>query len=381
MVSITDEGMPNKEEELVAAMQLIRSEGVGVRTFHSLLEVFGSAITALERLPSVIKKKNLSEKITISDRQSIESELHMLNKYGGEVIYFRDDIYPDLLRSIHSCPPILTIFGKNKDLLKKQKISVIGSRNASVNSTRFAYKIAKELGEKDYVVVSGLARGVDSYAHMGSLETGTIAVIAGGIDHIYPQENEKLYKQISEYGLIVSENVFGAVAKSQNFPQRNRIVSGLSSASIVVEASLKSGSLITANFALEQNREVFAVPGFPMDTRYSGTNYLIKQGAHLFETVEDLTNVIDGINCRQSVFSEYKYNNVELDKVSNVESSDKDISEICELILSKLSVAPVPMEELIDSIKISRELFLLAVVEMELEDLICRTGNNISLVV
>jgi len=212
-------------------------------------------------------------------------------KYGAKIVYYKENIYPESLKQIHDFPPIITILGNKELLLSENKISIVGSRNSSINSSRFSYKIAKEFGESGFSVVSGLARGVDAQAHMGSIDSGTIGVIAGGIDNIYPLENKKLYEYMRERGLIISENAFGVVPQAKNFPQRNRIVSGLSKALVVVEASLKSGSLITANFALEQGREVFSVPGFPMDPRYSGTNALIKQGAYLFERSDDVLNV------------------------------------------------------------------------------------------
>jgi len=367
-------------EELLAALQLIRSDGLGVRTFFSLLEVFGSAAKALEKLPGMISKKSLSARIQICSKDKVITELNKTEDYGAEIVYFKDPLYPQLLKTIYSYPPIITVLGQNKDLLLKNKISVVGSRNSSINSAGFAKKIARELGEANYVVVSGLARGVDSYAHLGALETGTIAVIAGGIDNIYPLENKDLYQKISENGVIISENIFGAEPKQQNFPQRNRIVSGLSLATLVVEGSLKSGSLITANFALEQNREVFAVPGFPMDSRYSGTNMLIKQGAHLFERVDDLLSVIsNGFNLKQEELFEHS-NRESLEEYIDESAYEKDTDKIKELILSKLSVTSVALDDLISYINLPRKVVVLSIVELELDNYVRRVGNNVSLV-
>jgi len=369
------------EEEKLSALQLIRSENLGIKTFFSLIEVFGSAANALCKLPEFISNKRAASKINICERSKILEEIDRVLNYGAELIHYKEDIYPSLLKNISDYPPIITIFGKNKELLQKEKISVVGSRNAATNSTRFAYKIAKELGQNEYTVVSGLARGVDTHAHLGSVETGTIAVIAGGINNIYPLENQKLYQEIAEKGVIISENIFDASPKANNFPQRNRIVSGLSLATIVVEASIKSGSLITANFALDQNREVFAVPGFPLDTRYSGTNLLIKQGANLFERTEDLLNIIRENNVRQCDLFEYKYHNAEDEVVLDDKVYEKELDKVRELILSKLSVAPVSLDNLIKDVNIPRKIALLSIVELELEDMVRRVGSNISLVV
>ena len=369
------------QSEKLSALRLIRSENLGIKTFISLLELFGTATRALESLPDFLEKRKISRRIKICSESDALEELDRVEKFGAKMIYFKESLYPDLLKSIPDYPPFLTVLGKNFELLEKQKVAVVGSRNPSANSSRFSYKISKDLGKQKCVIVSGLARGIDSHAHMGALETGTIAVIAGGIDNIYPPENEKLYRDIAENGLIITENRFGFSPKSQNFPQRNRIVSGLSVATVVMEASIKSGSLITANFAVEQNREVFAVPGFPLDTRHSGTNYLIKQGANLCERYEDIINIINGTLEIQKDLFEYKCHNEVSEDIIDKKILEKDLDKLRELILSKLSVAPTDLDDLVNSVKIPRKITLLVLVELELEDLVRRTGNNISLVV
>jgi DNA processing protein len=371
----------NISQEKLSALRLIRSENLGIKTFISLLELFGTASRALEELPSFLQKKGVSKRIKICSESKAFEEIEKVEKFGAQIIYYKDNLYPELLKLIPDYPPVITVFGTNLELLCKKKISIVGSRNSSANSERFSYKVSKEVGKRGYVVVSGLARGVDSYSHMGSIETGTIAVIAGGIDNIYPPENKNLYKEIAEKGLIITENSFGASPKSQNFPQRNRIVAGLSLATLVMEASIKSGSLITAKFAIEQNREVFAVPGFPLDTRHSGTNFLIKQGAYLFEKTEDIISVLDGSMVVQEELFEYKCHNDEDEAVVDEKILEKDLDKIRELILSRLSAAAVDLDDLVNNIKISRKIALLVIVELELEDIVQRTGNNISLVV
>lgn len=369
------------QDERLSALRLIRSENLGVKTFLSLLELFGTASKALEKLPIFLQKRKISKNIKICSESKALEELEKVENFGGKIIYCKDSLYPELLKTIPDYPPVITVLGNNFDLMEEKKISIVGSRNSSTNSARFSYKIAREIGERGYVVVSGLARGVDAHAHMGAMKTGTIAIVAGGIDNIYPLENKSLYEEIAETGLIITENSFGSIPKAQNFPQRNRIVSGVSIATLVVEASIRSGSLITANLAIEQNREVFAVPGFPLDSRHSGTNLLIKQGANLFERTEDIVNILDGNMIVQEDLFEYKCHNDVDEAVIDEKNLEKDLDKVRELILSKLSVAPVSLDDLINNIKISRNIALLVIVELELEEIVRRTGNNISLVV
>ena len=365
------------DDEKLSALRLIRSENVGIKTFFSLIKFFGTANKAISKVQELSVKGGRSRPIKLHSKENAIKEIEKTNAYGAEIIYYQEDTYPKLLQEISDFPPFITIFGKNKELLDKDKIAVVGSRNASLNGTRFAYKIANEISEHRYVVVSGLARGIDSYVHKGSVENGTIAVIAGGIDNIYPPENKDLYLSIAEKGLIVAENPFGTTPKAQNFPQRNRIISGLSKATIVVEGSIKSGSLITANFALEQNREVFAVPGFPLDTRYAGTNKLIKQGAYLLETVDDLLHVINApLSQDKSLFMEQQNQLLEEDFDLNDKNIEKDLDKIRNLILSTLSASPITIDDLIRKISAPVGVVMLAIIELELAGTVQRIRNN-----
>jgi DNA protecting protein DprA len=221
----------------------------------------------------------------------------------------------------------------NTSLLNGKTMAIVGSRNASANGLRFAYKIAKDLAEAKYVIVSGFARGIDNAAHKASVDYATIAVLAGGVDHIYPPEQEDLYYEIAEKGLVVAELPLGAIPKPQNFPQRNRIISGTSMGVAVIEASLKSGSLITAKYAIQQNREVFAVPGFPLDPRYQGNNSLLKQGAYLLEDVEDILNVTQNSLIRISSLQEQRKQFRENSKSSlKVDFSEKEVDHIVSVL-------------------------------------------------
>jgi DNA processing protein len=369
--------------ERLACLRLIRSENVGPRTFFSLLKVFKTAKIAVEKVSSLYSSGKLKRKIKLCSEQEAREEIERTLQYGAELIFYNDERYPELLKEIPDYPPVLTVFGKRKDLLSKDKIAIVGSRSASVNGANFAHKIAAEVSDAGYVITSGFARGIDNYAHKGSLNHGTIAVLANGIDHIYPAENKNLYNEISEHGLLITEQAFGSLPKATNFPQRNRIISWLSLAIIVIEASVKSGSLITARLAAEQNREVLAVPGFPLDIRYSGTNYLIKQGASLLETAEDVFNAV-----RMEVRIKRKENQLELDlsdqndteicEATNIDDKPqkKDLDKIHELVLSKLGTMPVSIDQLVQLLKLPVSCISLALIELELEGKLERVGSN-----
>jgi DNA processing protein len=364
-------------DEKLSALRLIRSENVGIKTFFSLLKFFGSANKAINKVQELSIKGGRSKPIKLYSKENAIEEIEKAYAYGAEIIHYQEDSYPKLLQEIADFPPIITVFGKNRELLNKDKVAIVGSRNASLNGTRFAYKIANEIAEHGYVIVSGLARGIDSYVHRGSLEHGTIAIIAGGIDNIYPPENKDLYQSIADKGLVIAENPFGTIPKAQNFPQRNRLISGLSKATIVIEGSIKSGSLITANFALEQNREVFAVPGFPMDTRYSGTNKLIKQGAYLLETVEDVLHIINArIAQNKSLFTNQQKHYQEGDFNLNDKVIEKDLDKVRNLILSILSVSPITIDDLIRKLNVPVGIVMLSIIELELAGVVQRTRNN-----
>ena len=263
-------------EELIVSLRLARSENIGRSTFFRLVEIFGTPSAALEHLGEISLRK-----IKICSQKDAEEELVKSRKFGAEILLFSDEKYPRLLREIPDPSPILTVKG-NIEFFDHDCVAIVGARNASFNSSSFARRVALDLGQNSIITVSGMARGIDAAAHEASILSGTIGVIAGGINTIYPSENRKLYDDVSRHGLLVTESPFNAPPKGGNFVQRNRLISGLSLAVIVIEAGVKSGSLITARFAAEQGREVFAVPGSPFDPRNHGTNRLIKDGANLF---------------------------------------------------------------------------------------------------
>lgn len=271
-------------------LRLSRTENVGPITFRQLLRRFGSARAALDALPQMAARGG-KKNFTIPSPVTIEDEIARTGKCGARILAWGEADYPQALAVIEDAPPIITVRG-HVSLLHKRSIGIVGARNASLNGRKMAETLAREVGQQDIVITSGLARGIDTAAHLASLPTGTVAVLAGGVDVVYPQENQGLYDQIAEQGCILSDMPLGVEPFSKLFPRRNRLISGLSLGVVVVEAALKSGSLITAKMALEQGREVFAVPGSPLDPRCNGTNDLIRQGAVLVENSGDILSHI-----------------------------------------------------------------------------------------
>jgi len=277
-------------------LRLIRSARVGPRTFYQLLSRFGSAATALDALPALAQRGRNGQggkrqHIKVCTAIDAEKEIEAHHKLGATLITRDDTRYPPRLRHVDDAPPVLSVLGRI-ELLQKRTVAVIGARNASLNGQRFGEQLSRDLGANGLMVASGLARGIDAAAHRGALPTGTLAALGCGVDVIYPRENTGLYEAIKQHGVVVSELAPGTRPKAQHFPRRNRIISGVSRGVVVVEAAPRSGSLITARLALEQGRDVFAVPGAAMDPRARGTNDLIRQGAILTDSADDILNVI-----------------------------------------------------------------------------------------
>ncbi|MCW5750493.1 MAG: DNA-processing protein DprA [Alphaproteobacteria bacterium] len=275
-------------------LRLIRSENVGPITFHELLRRFGSAAAALEALPELARRGGRRAGIRIATRAEAERELAALAGLGARVIGVCEPDYPPLLAQIDDAPPLLYAQGHPR-LAARPVVAMVGARNASAAGVRLAREMAARLGAAGIAVASGLARGIDTAAHRGALASGTIAAVAGGIDVIYPPENRDLQQAIAEQGLLLAELPPGTEPLARHFPRRNRLVSGMARAVVVVEAALKSGSLITARLAAEQGREVMAVPGSPLDPRARGGNDLIRTGAALVESAEDVLALLAGL--------------------------------------------------------------------------------------
>ena len=272
-------------------LRLIRSDRVGPRTFRSLINHFGSAAAALDRLPDLAKRGGAARPGRICSRADAEREIELSAKIGVSLRAPGEAGYPPQLAAIDDAPPLLGIRG-SVDALMRPMIGIVGSRNASGAGLKFASLLARDLGEAGFVVASGLARGIDQAAHRASLASGTLGVLAGGHDRVYPPEHEGLLADMLVIGGAISEMPFGHVPRARDFPRRNRLISGVSLGIIVVEAAHRSGSLITARIAAEQGREVFAVPGSPLDPRAAGTNDLIKQGATLITEAADVVSAV-----------------------------------------------------------------------------------------
>jgi DNA processing protein len=281
-----------RDEERLDWLQLIRTQSIGPVTFHRLLAKYKTAANALAALPDLSRASGRSAPLRAANRSECERELKEAEKHGARAIASCEDDYPAALKSVPDHPPLLYVRG-HASLFQKPAVAIIGARNASGVGRKMARMLAADLGTAGYVVTSGLARGIDGAAHDAALRTGTIAVVAGGADVIYPPEHADLTDRIAQEGAVVSESPIGAQPTARDFPKRNRLISGLSKGVVVVEAAAKSGTLITANFALEQGREVFAVPGSPLDPRCQGANRLIRDGATLVETAQD---IIDGLS-------------------------------------------------------------------------------------
>ncbi|HEX4184469.1 MAG TPA: DNA-processing protein DprA [Stellaceae bacterium] len=278
-------------QERLDWLRLCRTETIGPVSFYAMLRRFGSARAALDVLPRLARRGERATTVTAVTRAAAEAELAALHRAGARLVCWGEPGYPSALAAIDDAPPILTVLGEAQ-LLQRPMIAVVGARNASANGRRLARELAAELGLGGLVVISGLARGIDAAAHLGALETGSVAVVAGGADVIYPAENRGLYDALAHRGAIVAELPLGTEPQARHFPRRNRIISGMTLGVVVVEAAARSGSLITARFALEQGREVFAVPGSPLDPRARGCNGLLRHGATLTETAEDVLSQV-----------------------------------------------------------------------------------------
>lgn len=358
------------------ALRLIRSEQVGPMTFFHLLKFCGSVKKALEMAPDLSRRGGRKKPIVIASKADAEREYAALTKYGARLILYGTEEYPRLLQFIPDAPPVLTVRGHLHVFSHQKIVGIVGARNASANGCAFAKKLSGDLGGNGYTVVSGLARGVDSAAHRGSLATGTVAVIGGGIDNIYPPENASLYEEIAAAGAIISELPFGMAPHAKSFPARNRIIAGMSRGVAVIEASPKSGSLITAEYANDYGREVFAVPGSPMDPRCQGTNALIRQGATMIDGARDVLNNLAPMG---------ELPLAEQDFFAFAESAaaipDEDaLVDARTSILAALSFSPAAMDDILAASGAAPNLLMVVLLELELAGRIERhAGGKVSL--
>lgn len=364
-------------DEKLAWLRLIRSENVGPKTFFQLLKLYGTAEKALDAMPAMSQRGGKSKAIRLYSTEQAEQEMEACERLGTQVIAYAEPDYPPLLRHIPDPPPVITVLG-DPTLFQSRMVALVGARHASANGCRIAYHLAEALGNHDIIPVSGLARGIDTAAHKGAQDGKTVAVVAGGIDHIYPQENNELYHHIAEHGAIIAECALATIPRHENFPRRNRIISGISAGVVVVEAATRSGSLITARFAAEQGREVMAVPGFPMDPRAEGPNRLIKQGASLVEKVEDILETLNhaGQQTMAGLFDDtepFEYEEI-------IEYSEQDQEQLRDVLTQQLSNAPLEIDMLAQSCNAQVKDILPILLELELAGKLSRhPGNKVAL--
>jgi DNA processing protein len=358
-------------EDQIARLRLIRSENIGPITYFQLLARFGSAAAALAAIPDLAARGG-GRAPKLASRASIEREIETVARMGARHLFLGQGLYPPLLAELETAPPALIVTG-HPTLLDRPAVAMVGARNASAAACRFARALARALGEAGVVIVSGLARGIDSAAHDGALETGTIAVVAGGVDVFYPPENEARQRAIAERGLLVSEQPPGVEPRSRHFPSRNRIIAGLAHGTLVVEAAPRSGSLITARCAAECGREVMAVPGSPLDPRAQGCNQLIRDGATLVQSAEDVIEAISPSRIRPFRQPERGYGPAEVPA-----EADEAAREI---VVDLLSGTPVPVDELVRQSELTPAVVQTVLLELELAGRLDRhAGGKVSLV-
>lgn len=360
------------DSERLDRLRLIRSENVGPISYGHLLRRFGSARAAIEALPQLARRGGRTGPLRIFPTTAAQREVEALERIGARLLVRDEPDYPAALAAIDDAPPVISVLG-DPALLGRKTVAIVGARNASANGRRLAEDIARDLGAAGFVIASGLARGIDAAAHRGSLATGTAAVVAGGIDVVYPPEHEELYRAIARQGAVVAEMPPGTVPQAKHFPRRNRLISGLSLGVLVVEAALQSGSLITARLALEQGREVLAVPGSPLDPRCRGANNLIRQGATLAEGAADVMTALDGMTRLPDPVAGVE---TQLSEIPADSAPDADRRTIEEL----LGPDPVMVDELVRQCHLSAPAVRSILLELELAGRLERhPGNRVSL--
>lgn len=357
-------------------LRLIRSENVGPITFAQLVARFGSAGAALDALPDLARRGGRRRPIKICPKAAAERELEAIARAGVRLVARCEPDYPSLLATLDDAPPLLMVLG-HPHLFERHAVAMVGARNASANGRRLAQQLAAGLGEAGLIVVSGLARGIDAAAHEGALGSGTVAVVAGGVDVVYPEQNAALHAAIAEQGAIVSEMPLETVPQARHFPRRNRLISGLALGTVVVEAAPRSGSLITARFAADQGREVLAVPGSPLDPRARGCNRLIRDGATLIESADDVLEALSGplrAPARERKPPEYKAEPA-------AAPAESDVDAARERVIDLLAPTPVAVDELIRQCQVSAALMQVVLLELELAGRIERhPGNRVALI-
>jgi len=368
-------GIALTERQRIAWLRLIRSDNVGPATFRDLINHFGSAETALDMLPELSRRGGSTRAIRVASLAEAEKELTFAHRFGARFVGIGEPDYPPALRQIDAAPPLLAVKG-NLSVATIPSLGIVGSRNASISGAKFAAMIARDVGRAGYAVISGLARGIDTAAHRASLETGTIAALAGGLDQPYPPENVGLLDEItSGNGLAISEMPFGWEPRARDFPRRNRLIAGVSLGLAVVEAAARSGSLITARYAADFGRLVFAVPGSPLDPRCHGTNGLLKDGATITTSAQDILEALAPVS-RIDLFSQPQAEEPEGDGIMAPPPNDSERARITDA----LGPTPVEIDDIIRHTGLSPSAIYLVLLELDLAGRLHRhAGGLVSL--
>jgi len=368
---------PSNEDDAITWLQLIRSRRVGATTFGRLMREYGTASTALDALPGIARAAGVKD-YTPCSRADAEREYATGCRLGARLLCLGTPAYPAHLATITDPPPVLWLLG-HRAYLSRPAVALVGARNASSLGLRMTRALARGLGEQGLAVVSGLARGIDAAAHEATLATGTVAVMAGGVDQIYPPDNRKLAERIRQHGVMLSEQPLGLAPRAHHFPQRNRIIAGLALAVVVVEGAAKSGSLITATLAAEHGREVMAVPGHPLDPRAGGCNQLIRDGATLVRGPQD---VVAALNLTKGGPTHKTPNSADMARPTapprpapsrNGGSPALDLSR---RILSLLGPSPVAEDQLIRELALPAGQVLPQLVALELDGKVQRQSGG-----
>ncbi len=365
---------PLSERERLSCLRLIRSANVGPVAFRELINHYGGASEALDALPELARRGGARAPVVCPTSRA-ESELAAARRAGAEPVFTIEPGYPRALAAIDAPPPMLYVKGR-RALLERPAVAVVGSRQASAAGTKLARLFADGLGQAGLVVVSGLARGIDAVAHEATLATGTVAVLAGGVDVVYPPENERLYEAISEVGAVVSDMPPAFQPRAKDFPRRNRLVSGMALGVLVIEAARRSGTLVTARFAGEQGREVFAVPGHPLDPRAEGTNQLLKTGATLVTEPNDVIEALEpltGLGSRS-----FREPAAAPDPAPPPPGPPPSLTEReRETVVAALGPHPVDMDEIVRATGLGIREVRIALIELDLAGRIERHGRQL----
>jgi DNA processing protein len=364
-------------DERLACLRLIRSENVGPVTFRELVNRFGGAAHALQALPDLSRRGGSGRAIRLCPKADAEKELEAAERAGAVPVFTIGPDYPALLARIEAPPPMVYVKGR-RELLNRPAIAIVGSRQCSAAGVQVTRQFANELAEAGFVIVSGLARGIDRAAHEAALTRGTVAVLAGG-DWIYPPEHAELQRRIGSEGCFVTERPPGFQPREKNFPRRNRIIAGLVHGVVIIEAAMRSGTLITARFANDLGREVFALPGHPLDPRAEGTNRLIKSGATFVTAPEDVVAVLRPIIGLDEPLADY---GLPVDTASNQRNCEPPSGNIApgdlmNAVLTALGPAPMTIDAIARATGLTVQDVQIAILELDLAGRIERQGHSL----